>query len=155
MARVGYVYIMTNKCKTVLYIGVTNNLQRRVSEHKRHMNKNSFTDRYNLEYCIYYEVVMPFYAAIKREKELKKWRREKKVALINKVNPRWEEVGVAAAGPLLPPPPPTSPLLPQAGATSHSELRAAQRGTSGVPNRSDRGANAGRRGGDDAIAYEC
>ena len=55
MAKFGYVYIMTNKNKTTLYIGVTNDLVRRVYEHKKHLIKDSFTDRYNLEYCIYYE----------------------------------------------------------------------------------------------------
>jgi len=92
MEKIGYVYIMTNKHKTVLYIGVTNNLVRRVSEHKNHLFKNSFTDRYNLEYCIYYEEFFYFDLAIKREKELKKWNRQKKENLINKKNPEWEEV---------------------------------------------------------------
>ena len=77
MEKFGYVYIMTNKYKTVLYIGVTNNLVRRVYEHKNHLIKNSFSDRYNLEYCIYYEEYTCFYMAIDREKELKKWNRQK------------------------------------------------------------------------------
>ena len=92
MANIGYVYMMTNKNKTTLYIGVTNNLARRVYEHKNHIIKNSFTDRYNLEYCIYYEEFVYFDLAIKREKELKKWNREKKEMLINKVNPLWREL---------------------------------------------------------------
>ncbi len=54
MNSVGYVYIMTNLNRTTLYIGVTNDLVRRVHEHKNHVIKNSFTDKYNLEYCIYY-----------------------------------------------------------------------------------------------------
>jgi putative endonuclease len=92
MEKFGYVYIMTNKNKTVLYIGVTNNLIRRVSEHKNHLVKKSFSDRYNLEYCIYYEVFNYFILAIKREKELKKWNRQKKENLINKINPEWKEI---------------------------------------------------------------
>ena len=92
MEKIGYVYIMTNKNKTVLYIGVTNNLVRRVYEHKNHLLKNSFTDRYNLEYCIYYEEFAYFDLAIKREKELKKWNRHKKEVLINKKNPGWKEL---------------------------------------------------------------
>jgi putative endonuclease len=92
MATFGYVYIMTNKNKTTLYIGVTNNLARRVYEHKKHSIKNSFSDRYNLEYCIYYEEFPYFNLAIKREKELKKWSREKKEKLIDKNNPEWKEL---------------------------------------------------------------
>jgi putative endonuclease len=92
MTRIGFVYIMTNKNKTTLYIGVTNNLLRRVYEHKNHLMKNSFTDKYNLEYCIYYEEYEYFDLAILREKELKKWNRIKKEELINRVNPEWLEL---------------------------------------------------------------
>jgi len=92
MEKIGFVYIMTNKNKTVLYIGVTNDLVRRVYEHKNHVLKNSFTDKYNIEYCIYYEEFVYFDLAIKREKELKKWNRQKKEDLINKKNPEWKEV---------------------------------------------------------------
>ena len=92
MSRMGFVYIMTNKNRTVLYIGVTNNLCRRISEHKNHLIKNSFTDRFNLEYCIYFEDFSYFGLAIRREKELKKWNRQKKETLINKKNPEWKEL---------------------------------------------------------------
>jgi len=92
MEKDGFIYIMTNKNKTVLYIEVTNNLVRRVYEHKNHLIKNSFSDRYNLEYCIYYEEFVYFDLAINREKELKKWNRQKKEALINKKNPEWKEL---------------------------------------------------------------
>jgi len=81
---------MTNKNKTTLYIGVTNDLCRRIYEHKNHLIKNSFTDKYNLEYCIYYEEFPYFDLAIQREKELKKWNRQKKEDLINKKNPEWK-----------------------------------------------------------------
>ena len=72
MNKTGYIYIMTNKNRTTLYIGVTNDLCRRVYEHKNHLIKNSFTDKYNLEYCIYFEEFPHFDLAIQREKELKK-----------------------------------------------------------------------------------
>ena len=92
MNKLGYVYIMTNKNKTTLYIGITNNLPRRIYEHKNHLLKGSFTDRYNLEYCIYYEEFANFNLALRREKELKKWNRQKKEALINTKNPEWKEL---------------------------------------------------------------
>ena len=92
MNRLGYVYIMTNKNRTTLYIGVTNNLCRRIYEHKNHLIKNAFTAKYNLEYCIYFEEFQYFDIAIQREKELKKWKRKKKEALINKKNPEWKEI---------------------------------------------------------------
>lgn len=90
MNREGFVYIMTNKNRTTLYIGVTNDLCRRIFEHKNHLFHNSFTDRYNLEYCIYYEAFRYFDLAIQREKELKKWNRHKKESLINQKNPGWK-----------------------------------------------------------------
>ena len=88
----GYTYIMTNKNKTTLYIGVTNDLKKRYLEHKNHLIKHSFTDKYNLEYCIYYEYFNSVEQAIEREKQLKKWRREKKEELINKINPNWKNI---------------------------------------------------------------
>jgi putative endonuclease len=81
---------MTNKNQTTLYIGVTNDLCRRIHEHKNHLIHNSFTDRYNLEYCIYYEEYSYFALAIQREKQLKKWNRQKKENLINIKNPQWK-----------------------------------------------------------------
>ncbi|HAM98673.1 MAG TPA: excinuclease ABC subunit C [Marinilabiliales bacterium] len=89
MSKTGFVYIMTNKNKTTLYIGVTNDLCRRIYEHKNHLVKNSFTDKYNLEYCIYFEEFAYFEMAIAREKEIKKWNRQKKEDLINGKNPQW------------------------------------------------------------------
>ena len=86
--------IMTNLNRTTLYIGVTNDLVRRVHEHKNHLIKNSFTDKYNLEYCIYYEEFQYFELAIKREKELKKWNKHKKNELIKRMNSEWNEFRV-------------------------------------------------------------
>ncbi len=92
MDKTAFVYIMTNKNKTTIYVGLTNNICRRILEHKNHVFKNSFSKKYNLEYCIYYEEFTSIDIAIKREKELKKWTRQKKVDLINKMNPEWTEL---------------------------------------------------------------
>ena len=88
-----YVYITTNKNKTVLYTGITNDLRRRLWEHEQssHVpNTKSFTGKYNAYYLIYYEVYGQVTDAIAREKEIKGWRSEKKEALINKMNPEWK-----------------------------------------------------------------
>ena len=82
-----FVYIMTNYSRT-LYIGVTNNLPRRVQEHKNKEIKG-FTKKYNIDKLIYYEQTNNIVSAIDREKQLKKWRREKKISLIEKSNPLW------------------------------------------------------------------
>jgi len=92
MQKGGYIYIMTNKNKTTLYIGVTSNLQRRVWEHYTHYNKGSFTEKYNLENCVYYECFQDIEQAIEREKQLKKWNRAKKEMLINSKNPEWKNL---------------------------------------------------------------
>ncbi|MCF8357403.1 MAG: GIY-YIG nuclease family protein [Prolixibacteraceae bacterium] len=81
-----YVYMMTNKNKTVLYIGVTNDLHRRVYEHTTGELKG-FSHRYNCHYLVWFEEFNEIDQAIEREKELKKWRREKKEALIASKNP--------------------------------------------------------------------
>lgn len=90
MNKTGFVYILTNKRRSTLYIGVTNNLCRRIYEHKSHILKDSFTARYNLDYCIYFEEYPFMDLALKREKELKNWNRKKKEDLINKKNPEWK-----------------------------------------------------------------
>ena len=87
----GIVYILTNKNKTTLYTGVTRNLQRRIAEHKLHINEG-FSDRYNLDLLVYYEVYDRLDVAIHREKQLKKWHREWKEALINDFNPEWKDL---------------------------------------------------------------
>ncbi|WP_298365136.1 GIY-YIG nuclease family protein [uncultured Lutibacter sp.] len=83
-----YVYILTNKNKTVLYIGVTNNLKDRIEYHKT--SKSSFTSKYNCFNLIYYERFEDVNFAIKREKELKGWNRNKKEELINSFNAEWK-----------------------------------------------------------------
>lgn len=92
MHKGGSVYIMTNKHRNVLYIGVTSNLPIRLQQHMSHTFKNSFTDRYNIEYLVYYETHFNIESAISREKEIKKWRREKKNELISSLNPDWNDL---------------------------------------------------------------
>ena len=85
-----YVYILTNKAKTVLYTGVTNNLKRRLEEHNEKLNTKSFTAKYNLNYLIYYEKYGWIQQAIAREKEIKLLRRDLKLELIKEFNPNIE-----------------------------------------------------------------
>ncbi|WP_347923446.1 GIY-YIG nuclease family protein [Pontimicrobium sp. SW4] len=85
-----YVYILTNKNKTVLYIGVTNNLKERLYYHSNpEAHSKSFSHKYNCKYLIYFEHFFEIEEAIKREKQLKKWNRAKKERLINFKNPDW------------------------------------------------------------------
>ena len=86
-----YVYIMTNFTNTTLYIGVTNNLARRIYEHKQKLN-NGFTKRYNVNKLVYYEHTESEEAAIIREKYLKKCYRKTKEKLITEFNPLWEDL---------------------------------------------------------------
>ena len=88
--RTYYVYIMFSR-SGVLYIGVTNNLLRRVYEHKR-MSVRGFTQKYRVVYLAFFEKTDDITVAISREKELKKWRREKKLALIATQNPDWDDL---------------------------------------------------------------
>ncbi|MQP51576.1 MULTISPECIES: GIY-YIG nuclease family protein [unclassified Flavobacterium] len=85
-----YVYILTNKAKTVLYTGVTNNLRRRLEEHNEKLNPNSFTSKYNVAFLIYYEKYGWIQQAIAREKEIKLLRRDLKRELIKEFNPKIE-----------------------------------------------------------------
>ena len=85
-----YVYILTNKAKTVLYTGVTNNLKRRLEEHNEKLNPQSFTAKYNLNYLIFYEKYGWIQQAIAREKEIKLLRRDLKLELIKEFNPNIE-----------------------------------------------------------------
>jgi len=85
-----FVYIMSSYSKT-LYIGVTNNLIRRVQEHKN-AKVEGFTKRYNIKYLVYYEMTDSILSVIEREKQLKRWRREKKIKLIESLNSSWEDL---------------------------------------------------------------
>ena len=90
MSKEYYVYIMTNKSRT-LYTGMTNNLMRRVHEHK-HKLVPGFTSKYNIQYLVYYEATPDVHTAIAREKQIKGWLRAKKIALINSINPQWKDL---------------------------------------------------------------
>ena len=88
-----FVYITTNKNKTVLYTGITNDLYRRLQQHKENsipFSHPSFAGRYNSYFLLYYERFQQVEDAIAREKEIKGWRREKKELLINSFNPEWK-----------------------------------------------------------------
>ena len=86
-----YVYIITNKSKTVLYTGVTNNIERRMYEHKNKQIKG-FTKRYNVNQLVYYESYSDVNYAISREKQIKNLLRRKKEELINSMNPNWDDL---------------------------------------------------------------
>ena len=83
-----FVYILTNWDDSVLYIGVTSNLPRRLYEHRNGL-VDGFSKKYNVHKLVYFEETSDVYAAISREKQLKKWRRDKKIALIQRMNPGW------------------------------------------------------------------
>ncbi|OHB55398.1 MAG: endonuclease [Planctomycetes bacterium RBG_13_44_8b] len=85
-----YVYIMASKTGT-LYVGMTNNIERRVFEHKNHLVPG-FTDKYKVERLLYVETTNDPLSAITREKQIKAWRREKKVSLIDSTNPQWNDL---------------------------------------------------------------
>ena len=87
MSKTYYVYIMASKTGT-LYVGMTNNIERRVYEHKNHLLPG-FTDKYKIDQLLYVETINDPSYAIKREKQIKGWRREKKVSLIDSANPQW------------------------------------------------------------------
>ena len=91
MERIYCVYILTNRHHTVLYTGVTNNLPRRIYEHKAKLVEG-FTKRYNVNKLVYYEVVEQIESAILREKRIKAGSRAKKISLVNKMNPRWDDL---------------------------------------------------------------
>ena len=86
--------MVTNKHRNVLYIGVTSKLLNRIYKHKTHFYKESFSDKYNIEFLVYYEGYGRIEDAIGREKELKNWSRARKDALINSMNPEWRDLWV-------------------------------------------------------------
>jgi len=86
-----YVYILASKRNGTLYIGVTNDLVRRVYEHKNNLVKG-FTSKYNVHRLVYYEETNDIDVALNREKQLKKWRRKWKLELIEKMNPEWRDL---------------------------------------------------------------
>ena len=86
-----YVYIMTNKYNTVIYTGMTNDLQRRVYEHKEKLVPG-FTSKYNVTKLVYFEEGADVKEVIQREKQIKGWLRRKKIALIESENPKWRDL---------------------------------------------------------------
>ena len=86
-----YLYLLTNKRNGTLYIGVTNNLERRLFEHKKKLIEG-FTKRYNLNKLIYFETYQFVNDAIKRERNMKKWKRQWKIDLIERDNPNWKDL---------------------------------------------------------------
>jgi putative endonuclease len=97
MKKQSYIYFLSNTYNNVLYIGVTNDIIRRIAEHKAKINKG-FTYKYNCDKLVYYEIFSLMSDAISREKQLKNWKREWKNKLINDFNSKWldlsEEIGV-------------------------------------------------------------
>ena len=93
-----YVYILANKTRTTLYIGVTNDLERRVHEHRSKADPKSFASRYNLNRLVYFERFQDIRDAIAREKKLKRWKRSRKNELIAAENPRWEDLAATRLG---------------------------------------------------------
>ena len=88
MTKTYYVYILASKRNGTLYIGVTNDLERRLYEHKNNLIEG-FTNKYNVHHLVYYEDVNDVKSALQREKQLKRWTRKWKIELIEKVNPEW------------------------------------------------------------------
>ena len=93
-----YVYILTNKHKTVLYTGVTSDLIRRVYEHKTHADPKSFTTKYKVDRLVYFEETNDVKAAIEREKQIKSWSRDRKTDLIFAQNPHWMDLYTQICG---------------------------------------------------------
>ena len=87
-----YVYIATNNRHTVLYTGITNNILQRQFDHEAKTNKNSFTAKYNVSKIVYYEFFSDVRIAIAREKQIKAGSRQRKICLINNLNPEWRDL---------------------------------------------------------------
>jgi putative endonuclease len=86
-----YVYMMSNKTNSVLYLGITNNIERRVYEHKNKL-VDGFTKKYNCIKLVWYEHTNSIESAIIKEKQMKKWKREYKEKVINSLNPKWNDL---------------------------------------------------------------
>ncbi len=86
-----YVYLLTNRNNKVMYVGVTSDLVRRIHQHRTRAVPG-FTARYNLHKLVYFEETADVHAAIARERQIKKWRREKKNALVDRMNPQWRDL---------------------------------------------------------------
>ena len=93
MSKDYYVYVLTNENNNVMYIGITNDLKRRVYEHKSN-SIEGFTKKYHVHKLVYYEITTDVNSAIAREKQLKKWKRAKKNALVETLNPKWKKLTI-------------------------------------------------------------
>jgi len=91
--KIYYVYIMASKRNGTLYIGVTNNLERRVYEHKNNSIKG-FTQKYSVHDLVWYETTHDVHSALTKEKQLKKWNRKWKLTLIEEKNPLWKDLAI-------------------------------------------------------------
>ena len=87
-----FVYILTNRSNEVLYTGMTNDLVRRVQEHKLHIDPKAFTTRYNVDRLVYFEQYNEPLYAIEREKQIKSWNRKRKIQLIKCQNSQWRDL---------------------------------------------------------------
>ncbi len=92
-----YVYILANERNGTLYVGVTNNLVRRIYEHKEGL-ADGFTKKYNIKMLVYYEITESIESAIKREKNIKAWQRAWKLRIIEEMNPDWDDLYIKITG---------------------------------------------------------
>jgi len=98
MTKGGFIYILTNNHHSVLYIGVTSDLAIRLYQHRTGVFKNAFTNRYNVKRLVYFEVFDCIETAIAREKQLKAGSRQKKIDLVNRLNPEWKDLHPTVGG---------------------------------------------------------
>ena len=92
--KVWYVYMMANKPNGVIYIGITDDIEERVKEHKLKVRPESFTAKYNCDKLVYFEECFSGEEAITRERRMKKWKRDWKIALIEEMNPSWMDISI-------------------------------------------------------------
>ncbi|GAA3781571.1 GIY-YIG nuclease family protein [Corallibacter vietnamensis] len=92
--KVWYVYMMANKPNGVIYIGITDDIEERVKEHKLKVRPESFTAKYNCDKLVYFEECFSDEEAIAREKRMKKWKRNWKIDLIEEMNPNWMDISI-------------------------------------------------------------
>ena len=87
-----YVYILVNNTNVAIYTGVTRDLVRRVYEHRNHLDPKSYTAKYDIRKLVYYEQTTDVRSAIEREKQIKSWSRKRKNALVETMNPTWQDL---------------------------------------------------------------
>ena len=90
--KIYYVYILTNKTGTTMYIGVTGDLRKRMYEHRNHLDPGSFTAKYDIHKLVYFEYTSDVRVALEREKQLKGWNRARKNKLVESKNPQWNDL---------------------------------------------------------------